>query len=147
MEDALLNFAQAEAVVHQCLASEGHALLRVTGACLEPALFDGERVRLAPASTHPPRFGDVVLARLPEGLRLHRLVWPLPGWRSVRLRTKADRSPFLDAAIPSTAILATVLEVERGTEVVPTRDAGRALRSLGVALFMRLRLALGARPG
>jgi hypothetical protein len=141
MEDAVLDVAQAEALVRGCLASEGHALLRVTGACLEPALFDGERVRLAPVATHPPRFGDVVLARMPEGLRLHRLVWPLPGLRSLHVRTKADRSPFLDAAIPSTAILATALDVERG-QSVPARDMGRALRSLAAAVLKRLRLAL-----
>jgi hypothetical protein len=60
------------------------------------------------------------------------------------LRTKADRAPFLDAAIPNAAVLATVLDVERGTAVLATRDVGRAWRSLGAAILTRIRLALGA---
>ena len=142
--DAALDVTQAEALVRDCL-TRGPALLRVSGGCLEPALAAGERVRLAASAVHVPRFGDVVLARVPEGLRLHRLVWPLPGLRTRRVRTKADRASCLDAAIPAGAILATALDIKRGAVAHPTRDVVRALRSLAGALVTRLRLALGFR--
>ena len=145
MEGAL-DSTTAEYLVRVFVRDGGTALLRVSGACMHPRVAEGERVRLGSPATHPPLFGDVVLARVPEGLRLHRLVWPLLGLRTRRVRTKADRASCLDAAVPVSAILATVLDVERGAVARPTRDVGRALRSLASALVARLWLALGLRP-
>lgn len=106
------------------------ATLTVSGNCLAPHLRDGERVRLEPARLRPPRFGDVVLTQQPGGLRLHRLVWPLSGLGTACFRTKADRSPCLDAPCAPDALLATVAGVERGASLVATRSVPRALASL-----------------
>ena len=66
------------------------ARLAVRGRCMEPALRDGETVVLAPAAARPPRFGDVVLARLPEGLRLERPETPQAFLAGVAARAGAS---------------------------------------------------------
>jgi hypothetical protein len=140
-----LDDAAAETLVRASLAEAGEASLRVNGRCLEPRLADGERVRLVAPERHAPRFGDVVLARGPDGLRLHRLVWPPPGLRSACVRTQADRARFPDAALGPGAILATAVAVERAGRELPVRDARQAARLLWRGLVARLGQALGVR--
>jgi hypothetical protein len=127
--------AKADAVTMDCLEAFPEARLKVTGRCMVPALADGETVRLEATARRPPRLGDIVLARLPEGIRLHRVVWgpPFPG----RLRTQADSGWRWDPPISLEAVLGTVVGVadEPGRVV---RDVGRALRSLSRALRTRL---------
>jgi len=52
----------------------GRLRLRVSGHSMTPAIFPGERVVLAPLADAGPRVGDIVLARTPQGVMLHR-VW------------------------------------------------------------------------
>jgi Uncharacterised nucleotidyltransferase len=133
-----------EDLVRECLASFPWVRLSVTGRCMRPLLDDGDRVHLVHARRHPPRLGDVVLSRGPEGLRLHRLVWgpplALPG---TRWRTKADRGRLLDPSLRPEDVLATVVAMEsRPGE--PSRRVGLALASLAGAAFARLRLGVRA---
>lgn len=105
--------------------------LRVTGRCMEPCLKEGDVVWLL---RRTPRVGDVVLASLPHGLRLHRLLFKLPihrGWR-----TKGDGSDPWDAAVSPADIVATVVRCERSGASPRSRLA--ALRSLCTALRWRL---------
>lgn len=128
-----------EAAVRACLGEFGAARLTVRGACMEPRLPEGAVVRLAAAAGRPPRVGDAVIVRLPEGLRLHRLVWAPAhgrGWR-----TMADRARTTDPAVPREAVLATAVAVE-GPDRRPLRPVrGLAARLLLRALGRRLRAA------
>jgi hypothetical protein len=129
--------ATAEAILADCLRSFAHVRLTVTGECMGPALRPGDTVLVAEPSRRPPRFGDVVLFRHPEGLRLHRLVWapPLAGIGSA-WRTKGDRARRWDPHISSGDVLGTVIAVEGRDSAagVPT-----ALRSLAQALVASAR--------
>jgi hypothetical protein len=133
-----------EDLVRECLASFPWVRLSVTGRCMRPLLDDGDRVHLVRAARRPPRLGDVVLSRGPEGLRLHRLVWApplvLPG---TRWRTKADRGRLLDPPLEPEDVLATVVAVERRPHE-RCRRVGLALVSLAGATLARLRLGVGA---
>jgi hypothetical protein len=139
--------ARAAEVIQDLLGPPNEApadvRLTVTGACMAPALPEGTIVSLARANAARPRLGDVVLVRLPSGLRLHRLVWgpPLAGRR---WRTKGDRSLLWDPAVDPMAVLAWVREADAGPS--PVRAVGAALRSLARGLLARVRSArrLGA---
>ena len=136
-----------DAILRGCLRAFPFVELTVTGECMRPALRPGERVRLVSPDERPPRVGDVVLARHPEGLRLHRLVWgppfALPGtfWR-----TQADRGALWDPALSPADVLGTVVEADR----LPRASAlGRWLTSLrslwrGTRTWVRLRRARAA---
>jgi hypothetical protein len=102
-----------------------------------PGLVPGSLVRLVSPTRRPPRLGDVVLVRLPAGLRLHRLVWGPPvAPGGTRWRTKGDRSPVWDPALDPRLVLGTVVSEEgRG------RGLGRALRSLCRGLWARVRMS------
>jgi hypothetical protein len=134
-----------EDLVRECLASFPWVRLSVTGQCMRPLLDDGDRVHLVHAGRRPPRLGDVVLSRGPDGLRLHRLVWgpPLapPG---TRWRTKADRARLLDPAVRPEDVLATLVAVERRPRE-RCRRVGLALASLAAAALARVRLGDGTR--
>ena len=103
-----------DAILRDCLGSFAFVQLTVTGECMRPALEPGERVRLVSANEKPPRLGDVVLARHPEGLRLHRLVWgppfALPG---THWRTQADRGALWDPALDPADVLGTLDGADR----------------------------------
>ena len=119
--------AASEAAVRDLLCDFPSVRLRVTGGCMGPEIVDGATVLLRRAQSVPPRVGDVVLARHPEGLRLHRLVWA-PARAGRGWRTQADRAVFFDPRLPREAILATVVEVQgRGGS---PRRVGRAVSSL-----------------
>jgi hypothetical protein len=62
-------------VLLECLREFAQVRLTVNGACMEPALRDGDVVTLVAAARRPPRLGDVVLAAAGDGVLLHRLVW------------------------------------------------------------------------
>lgn len=113
-EVALVAVSPPDAILRDCLGSFPFVQLTVTGECMRPALEPGERVRLVSANEKPPRLGDVVLARHPEGLRLHRLVWgppfALPG---TRWRTQADRGALWDPALDPADVLGTLDGADR----------------------------------
>jgi hypothetical protein len=127
--------ALSDLIVRDCLERFPFVQLRVSGECMRPGLAAGATVCLASPARRPPRLGDVVLVRLPTGLRLHRLVWgpPLapPG---TRWRTKGDRSWLWDPLLDPQHVLATV--VDEGQE----GGVWRGLLSLLGGLWSRLRL-------
>ena len=141
METAAAAATRTETVLRACLAEAAfeHVRLTVRGACMAPHAVDGARVRLVAAGRRAPRFGDVVLARTPAGLRLHRLVWPPWPARARRLRTMADRAICLDPGLPAGDVLAVALAVERDGRMAPPRRRATALRSLLRALATKLR--------
>ena len=136
--------AAFEAAVRELLRDFPSVRLRVAGGCMRPEIVDGETVLLNRVDSAPPRVGDVVLARHPEGLRLHRLVWA-PARAGQAWRTQADRAPFFDPRLPREAVLATVVQVEgrRGSPRRVGRAASSLLRSLLGGLLGRLRLRRG----
>ena len=120
----------------------GFPFLRVTvtGDCMRPALAPGDRVRLVSREQRPPRVGDVVLARHPEGLRLHRLVWGPPLGFGLRWRTQADRGAIWDPALEPEDVLGTVVEVEGSPGLRAIHGWLTSLRSLlrGLRSWVRL---------
>jgi hypothetical protein len=137
-EAVALGDARASVVIQDLLDSVGDVRMTVTGNCMAPALPEGATVSLARTGARRPRLGDVVLVRLPAGLRLHRLIWGPPlAWG--RWRTKGDRSPSWDPAVAPAQVLGWVREADRGP--APVRAA---LTSLARALVSRLRAAAQA---
>ena len=128
--------ALSRQVLSECLRDFAHVQLTVTGRCMEPALREGDVVTLAAAARRRPRLGDVVLASVHGGFRLHRLVWKQPGGR---WRTKADRAPTWDAASNDADLIATAIEVRSGQVARPTRRARPLLRSLIAVAAAHLR--------
>ena len=125
-------------VLLECLREFAQVRLTVRGACMEPALKDGDVVTLVSATRRPPKLGDVVLSAAGEEVQLHRLVWAARG----RWRTKADRAPTWDAAVNEPDLMATAVEVQSGTRTRTPRSATRLLRSLVAVATAHLR-ALG----
>ncbi len=122
-------------VLIECLREFAQVRLTVRGACMEPALRDGDVVTLVAASRRPPRLGDVVLAAVGDGVQLHRLVWAARG----RWRTKADRAPTWDAVLHEPDLIATAVEVQSGQSTRTPRSAARLLRSLTAVAAAHLR--------
>jgi hypothetical protein len=134
--------SRAEAMLRACLEEFPQSRLTVTGECMEPALRPGDIALLAPAGPRRPRLGEVVLVRLADGLRLHRLV-PGPRRRGSFRRTKADRGPCWDAPFAAEDLLAVVVGVERAGRVLPPpRRLAPALRSLARPALRLLRCGL-----
>ena len=125
-------------VLRDCLREFAEVRLTVRGACMEPALKDGDVVTLVAASRRPPKLGDVVLSTPGDDVQLHRLVWAARG----RWRTKADRAPTWDAAVNEPDLIATAVEVHSGMRTRTPRSAARLLRSLLAVATAHLR-ALG----
>jgi hypothetical protein len=119
--------ALSRQVLLDCLGTFPHVRLTVSGACMEPALRDGDVVTLVAASRRRPRLGDVVLAAVGDGFQLHRLVWAP---RRGRWRIKADRARTWDPAVNEPDLIATAVAVQSGERTRKTRSAGRLLRSL-----------------
>jgi hypothetical protein len=148
MRQAAVTTAGAEdtlerAVLLALLDGFPTTLLRVTGSCMVPALWPGETVRLAGRDRVRPRVGDVVLARQPQGLRLHRVVWRSP--EGAAWRTQSDHAAALDGALADADVLATVVGVE-GDPGRRLCRPGRALRSLARTSGRWLRRRLLGRP-
>jgi len=131
--------ALREEALRECLADFDRIVLTVSGHCMSPQIEAGHRAVVVGRRWRRPRFGEVVLVRLPVGLRLHRLVWspPVAG----RWRTKADGGPLWDPAVDRGDVLGTVVEVEG--HLLPSRRPPSptlsGLRSLAVSLRFRLR--------
>jgi hypothetical protein len=105
----------SDAVLRECLDAFSQLWLRVTGECMRPHLREGDVVLVA---RRRPRFGDVVLCRHPEGLRLHRLVWGPPfSPRGGSWRTQGDAAERWDPPLLPEQILGTVVEGPRGGAV------------------------------
>jgi len=138
--DACGETTLAEALLRDCLDSFDHVRLTVTGGCMQPSLHDGDTVLLVGPRRRRPLLGDVVLARLADGLRLPRLVWGPPlAFPRMRWRTKADRAALVDPGLAAADILGTVVAVEGRSGSV--RDVPRALASLASAVWARQRRA------
>jgi hypothetical protein len=81
-----------DALLKACLRSFGRVRLTVTGACMSPALRDGEPVDV---EVTEPKLGDIVLfdsatdSAASPSLKLHRLI----GVNGERLYTKPDWGP------------------------------------------------------
>lgn len=128
------------AATRELLAETLHAgsgtRLTVRGQCMEPLIFDGDEIAVAPL-TSPPRIGDLVLAHTDAGeIVCHRVVrenaeayW-LAGDRTLRL----DRHP-------KASVLGRVTAVHRGDESLPISPAGPLIR-----LQVRLHHLVRRRP-
>jgi hypothetical protein len=103
----------SEAVLRECLNAFPHIRMRVTGTCMTPDLHPGDTVSIASPARRPPKWGDIVLVRHRDGLRLHRLVWRWP-FASNRFPwlTKADRSGECDPRFSPADLLGTVVRIE-----------------------------------
>jgi len=112
----------ADAVLQQCLHIFPHIRLRVTGTCMTPDLQPGDTVGIVSRSRREPKWGDIVLVRHQDGLRLHRLVWrwPFATDRS-RWLTKADRRMECDPRVSPANLLGTVVRIENDSH---TRQLG-----------------------
>jgi len=131
------SLAPADVILRDLFRGFPFLRVTVTGDCMRPALAPGDRVRLVSREQRPPRVGDVVLARHPDGLRLHRLVWGPPLTRGGAWRTKADRAALLDPRLRPDGVLGTVVAVEGRAGAL--RRPGQALTSLAGALWARVR--------
>jgi hypothetical protein len=105
----------AAAILSWCLEEVGAVRLRVTGRCMAPALKEGQTVWIAPPGRGRPRWGDVVLVRRPEGVRLHRLLWNRPRRPTGRAWiTKADTAWAWDGRLRPSDVLGVAISVETG---------------------------------
>lgn len=120
----------AEAILRECLVLDPHGgRLTVSGRCMEPVLREGAVIQVeAPAG--PVRTGDVVLVRTSAGLRLHRIVLRL----GQTLRTKGDRSVFLDPAVAVRDVVGVWVSAESRA-----RSLLRVGLSLGRYILERIR--------
>ena len=99
-----------EAIVQTALELFPRVHLTVTGTCMVPALVPGRRVAIVSSARRRPLWGDIVLVRHPEGLRLHRLVWRWPFSRT--WLTKGDRAVLCDPRRTAGDVLGTVIALE-----------------------------------
>jgi hypothetical protein len=109
----------SEAALRECLNTFPHIRVRVTGICMTPDLHPGDIVSIASPARRRPKWGDIVLVRNRDGLRLHRLVWRWP-FASDRFPwlTKADRSGECDPRFSPANLLGTVVRIE-GVSLAP----------------------------
>ncbi len=135
--------ARADGLLRGLLGGFPFLRLTVAGDCMRPALAPGDRVRLVSRDVRSPRVGDVVLARHPEGLRLHRLVWSPPLALGLRWRTQADRGAIWDPALKPEDVLGTVVAVEGAPGRRPIHGRLTSLRSLlrGLRSWIRMERA------
>ncbi len=110
----------------QVLARGERFPLRVTGASMQPWLWQGDLVLLGPVDGDRLAPGDVVLAGGPRPI-LHRVVRIDRGARQVITRGDAASEP--DPAIPMAALVGRVVGVERALPLCLRRllRAGRRL--------------------
>jgi hypothetical protein len=120
----------AEDMLRECLVLDPRGgQLTVSGKCMEPVLREGAVIQVE-APARPVRTGDVVLVQTPAGLRLHRIVFHV----GQTLRTKGDRSVFLDPAVDVRDVVGVWASAES--------RAGSLLRvgaSLGRYVLQRIR--------
>ena len=140
----------ADAVLRECLRTFPHLRIRATGTCMRPDLHPGDIVSIASPSRRPPRWGDIVLVRNRNGLRLHRLVWRWP-FASDRFPwlTKADRSVECDPRVSPADLLGTVVRIEGPTLARRTGNTRfqKTVQSLVTGLIAWARAGLRRSPG
>jgi hypothetical protein len=130
---------RADDLLRACLEAFTDARLTVTGACMTPALRPGDVALIAAAQERRPKLGEIVLVRLPDGLRLHRLV-PGPRRGGSFARTKADRSPCWDPPCAAGDLLGAVVGLERDGQRLPAPPRlVPVLRSLSLPALRLLR--------
>jgi len=87
---------------------------RPRGFSMTPAVRDGDRVLIGPASADRLRIGDIVKVRGGGGFTLHRLV---RRWRGAdggwRLELQGDNVAVPDAPVDAAALVGVALAVER----------------------------------
>lgn len=97
----------------ECLAVSGRLRLRVNGSSMLPYIRPGSCVvvrRAAPGEMCP---GEVVLARTPDGVRLHRLIEiQRPGTKTLWV-TRGDNHEHLDPPLKAEHLLGVLAHVER----------------------------------
>lgn len=107
---------------------------------MAPALVEGDEVLLAPREG-PPEPGEVVVARGPRGLVLHRVL----AVREGAVITRGDACQRSDPAVAPAAVLLRAVQVRRRGRVgrIPRPPVRQALRR-GLSRIMR---NLGLRRG
>jgi len=138
----------SEAILRECLETFPHIRMRVTGNCMIPDLCPGDTVSIVSRTRRLPRWGDIVLVRLGDGMRLHRLVWRWPFASERRLwLTKPDRSAVCDPRVSHADLLGIVVAIEGASPGRRSPDArlGKTLSSLvtGLVAWARIRLLAG----
>lgn len=145
MEGAHSSAADSDArgawAEHACLwRSAGHTgRILIRGGSMRPTLADGDVVRVRAG---PARFGELAVARNPEGgLVAHRVV----GRRGADLLLRGDDAPATDPPVAADDVLGRVVAVEG---LHGRRLDGAAARVVGVATagYARAQHALGQRP-
>jgi hypothetical protein len=132
----------AEATLRDLLGAFPHIRMSVAGTCMAPELDPGDTVHVVGEARHKPHFGDVVLRRHPQGLRLHRLVWDPPAVLGAS-RTRADRSLVWDPPLSPGDVLGTVVWVEGKGRPRPIFAGCKSLMS---GILARAEMAFRPRP-
>jgi len=125
------------------VSEEGLCWIPVKGDSMWPSLRAGDVACVEPLEG-TPRPGEVVLARLPEALVVHRV----RRWDASGCVLRGDNSDAEDPPLPHSRVLGRVLRVRRGREVLePGRwDVGpRRVGRWRVAVKRRLASLLGRR--
>ncbi|MBJ6765577.1 S24/S26 family peptidase [Myxococcaceae bacterium JPH2] len=99
-----------------------------------PSLREGDAAEVEPLSG-PPRVGDVVLARFPHALVLHRVC----GFDGRTCTLQGDNVASVDPLLPASRILGKVRRVRRAGAVLEHWDVGpKRLGRLRVRVKRRL---------
>jgi signal peptidase I len=100
-----------EATLRDLLASAHRARFRATGDSMYPAIRNGDAVEIAPCDVSELRRGDIVLAALPRGLTLHRVVRISPRG----IVTRGDNSLCADSPFGPSQVLGRAIKSEEIT--------------------------------
>jgi hypothetical protein len=123
-----LSAEELAALAEQVSGAGGRLEVRARGHSMWPVIADGERVRLGPLPAGGPWPGDILLARLEDGLVLHRYLGQVPGPDGPWLLLGGDAELGPPARVPAGQALARVERIRRG--LGPFARPGRGLRLL-----------------
>ncbi len=104
-----LHIADLEALCSDTIELGGTLSFRARGHCMRPAIQDGDMVSLGPAGGEGWRLGDVVLARGPGGLCLHRIVTMGVGLNGSWVELAADADPLRREKLPVGLVMAKMV--------------------------------------
>lgn len=107
--------AQLKAVLDIWSAEGEQTRLPVEGICMMPLIREGDRVHVVHGA-RAPRFGDIVLFRQEEALRVQRVVRLDRG--SDQCDLKGDSAPTVGSTLRSSDLLGVVVAIERAGNVV-----------------------------
>lgn len=96
----------------ECLATSGYLRLRVTGGSMLPEIRPGSYVLIRSALPTEMTPGDVILARVESGVRLHRLVTIQGCGDNTRWITRGDNHEHCDPPLTSDQLLGVLTRVE-----------------------------------